>query len=46
MTAEENKQDDVGFVPFSKVGSEFLFGLLADRYERGSALVTPNLDFA
>ena len=38
--------DEVGFVPFSKVGAELLFGLLTDRYERGSLLVTSNLDFA
>ena len=25
---------------------ELLFGLLTDRYERGSVLVTTNLDFA
>jgi len=38
--------DEVGFVPFSKVVAELLFGLLTDRYERGSVLVTSNLDFA
>lgn len=38
--------DEVGFVPFSKAGAELLFGLLTDRYERGSVLVTTNLDFA
>jgi DNA replication protein DnaC len=38
--------DEVGFVPFSKAGAELLFGVLADRYERGSVLVTTNLDFA
>ena len=38
--------DEVGFVPFSKAGAELLFGLLTDRYERGSVLVTSNLDFA
>jgi DNA replication protein DnaC len=38
--------DEVGFVPFSKVGAELLFGILSDRYERGSVLVTTNLDFA
>ena len=37
--------DEVGLVPFSKVGVT-LFGFLADRYERGSVLVTSNLDFA
>ena len=38
--------DEVGFVPFSKTGAELLFGLLSERYERGSVLVTTNLDFA
>jgi len=38
--------DEVGFVPFSKTGSELLFGVLTERYERGSVLVTTNLDFA
>jgi len=38
--------DEVGFVPFSKTGAELLFGVLTERYERGSVLVTTNLDFA
>ena len=38
--------DEVGFVPFSKTGAELLFGLLTQRYERGSVLLTSNLDFA
>jgi len=38
--------DEVGFVPFSKIGAELLFGVLTERYERGSVLVTSNLDFA
>ncbi len=38
--------DEVGFVPFSKTGAELLFGVLTERYERGSILVTTNLDFA
>jgi len=38
--------DEVGFVPFSKTGAELLFGVLTERYERGSVLVTSNLDFA
>ena len=38
--------DEVGFIPLSKVGAELLFGLLTDRYEQGSVLVTSNLDFA
>ena len=38
--------DEVGFVPFSKLGAELLFGVLTERYERGSVLITSNLDFA
>ena len=38
--------DEVGFIPFSKTGAELLFGVLTERYERGSVLVTTNLDFA
>jgi DNA replication protein DnaC len=38
--------DEVGFVPFTKAGAELLFGVLSDRYERGSVLLTTNLDFA
>jgi len=38
--------DEVGFVPFTKAGAELLFGILSDRYERGSVLITTNLDFA
>ena len=37
--------DEVGFVRFSKVGAELLFGLLTDRYERGSVLVTFGASF-
>ena len=38
--------DEVGFVPFTRAGAELLFGVLSDRYERGSVLLTTNLDFA
>jgi DNA replication protein DnaC len=38
--------DEVGFVPFSKAGAELLFGVLSERYERRSVIVTSNLDFA
>jgi DNA replication protein DnaC len=38
--------DEVGFVPFSKTGAELLFGVLSERYERRSIIVTSNLDFA
>lgn len=37
--------DELGFVPLSKVGSELLFEVFSQRYERGSILVTSNLPF-
>ena len=37
--------DEFGYVPFSKVGSELLFEFFAERYERGSVLLTTNLPF-
>jgi len=38
--------DEVGFVPFDRIGGELLFSALAARYERRSVLVTSNLAFA
>jgi DNA replication protein DnaC len=38
--------DELGYVPFSKEGSQLLFQIMADRYERGSMIVTTNLGFA
>jgi len=38
--------DELGYVPFSREGSQLLFQLLADRYERASVIVTTNLGFA
>ena len=38
--------DELGFVPFDRVGGELLFNLLTDRYERRATLVTTNLAFA
>jgi DNA replication protein DnaC len=38
--------DELGYVPFSKAGGEHLFGVIADRHERRSTLVTTNLDFS
>jgi DNA replication protein DnaC len=37
--------DEVGYVPFEKVGSELLFNVIADCYERQSVIVTTNLEF-
>jgi len=37
--------DELGFVPFDRMGGELLFNLLSDRYERRSTLVTTNLSF-
>jgi len=38
--------DEFGFVPFERAGGELLFNLVAERYERGSILLTTNLTFA
>jgi DNA replication protein DnaC len=37
--------DELGYVPFTTVGSELLFEVLSRRYERGSTMVTSNLPF-
>jgi DNA replication protein DnaC len=38
--------DELGFVPFDRVGGELLFNLITDRYERRAVVVTTNLAFA
>jgi DNA replication protein DnaC len=38
--------DELGYIPFSPEGAQLLFQVFADRYERGSILVTSNLAFA
>jgi DNA replication protein DnaC len=38
--------DELGFVPFDRVGGEMLFNTIANRYERKSVLVTSNLSFS
>jgi len=38
--------DELGFVPFTKEGAEALFTFCSSRYERGSMIITTNLDFA
>ncbi|WP_435553855.1 IS21-like element helper ATPase IstB [Neobacillus sp. LXY-1] len=37
--------DELGYVPFTKVGSELLFQFFARRYERASVMITSNLEF-
>ena len=37
--------DELGFVPLSRTGTELLFEVFSQRYERGSILVTTNLPF-
>ena len=41
----EEDGDEVGYVPFTAVGSELLFEVFSQRYERGATLVTSNLPF-
>lgn len=38
--------DELGYVPFSKTGAELLFQFFSSRHERGSSILTSNLDFA
>lgn len=38
--------DELGYVPFSKKGAELLFEFFSSKYERGSLIITTNLDFA
>jgi DNA replication protein DnaC len=38
--------DDIGYVQYSREEMEVLFSLLADRYERGSVILTSNLPFS
>ena len=37
--------DEFGYVPFTKTGAELLFEFFAERYERGSVMITTNLPF-
>lgn len=37
--------DELGYVPFTAVGSELLFEVISRRYENGATLVTSNLPF-
>jgi DNA replication protein DnaC len=38
--------DELGYLSFSRGGAELLFQVFADRYERGSILITGNLPFS
>ena len=38
--------DELGYIPFSKEGSEHLFQFFSDMYERSSLIVTTNLEFS
>ena len=37
--------DELGYVPLSQTGSELLFEVVIQRYERGATIVTSNLPF-
>jgi len=37
--------DELGYVPFSKEGSELIFQILTERHERKSVIITSNLGF-
>jgi DNA replication protein DnaC len=38
--------DELGYISFTRAGAELLFQVFADRYERGSLLITSNLPFS
>lgn len=38
--------DELGYIPFSKEGSELLFQVFAERHEKGSVIITTNLGFS
>ena len=38
--------DEVGFIPYTPEGAQLFFRFLAARYERGSCIITSNLEFA
>ncbi|MCL6559263.1 MAG: IS21-like element helper ATPase IstB [Firmicutes bacterium] len=38
--------DEVGYIPFSPTGAQLLFQFLSSRHERGSVIITTNLEFA
>jgi DNA replication protein DnaC len=38
--------DEMGYLPFSKEGAEFLFQLISEFYEQKSLIITSNLEFS
>ncbi|KJS19566.1 MAG: ATPase AAA [Clostridiaceae bacterium BRH_c20a] len=38
--------DELGYIPFNTKGSQLLFQFCSSRYERGSMIITTNLEFA
>ena len=38
--------DEIGFIPYTPEGSQLFFRFIAARYERGSCILTSNLEFA
>ena len=38
--------DEIGYLPYEKNESELLFNFIAERYERGSIIITTNLPFS
>jgi DNA replication protein DnaC len=38
--------DEVGFIPYTPEGAQLFFRFMAARYERGSCIITSNLEFA
>lgn len=38
--------DELGYVPFSRTGAQLLFEFFSSKYERGSIIITTNLNFA
>lgn len=38
--------DEVGFIPYTPEGAQLFFRFIAARYERGSSIITSNLEFA
>ena len=37
--------DEIGYIPFSQTGSELLFNVIAECYEKQSVVITTNLQF-